>query len=136
MEAVWEREGAGEQRVHGGAKNSVPALYAQNGETALIAACAGGRLEVMHALLDAGADKEAEDSVGGGGHGTVGEGGGGRVNREHDADVDAEVGTLTLCAEWLHASHSGQHAWPTRDGAGPVGCGCLCGCQKQTCGWG
>ena len=63
----------------------LPALYAQYGETSLIAACSRGRLAVMQALLDAGADKEAEDYVGGGGHGTM-VGGGGVNHHVHDAD--------------------------------------------------
>ena len=96
---------------------------AQDGEMALTEASMYGRLEVVRALLAAGADKEAKGPVG------VGD------CRKGEsvlfiacisvtlASVGADTGTDPLCAGWLHGSHVGLHGEPAGGGASVVGCG-------------
>ena len=116
-------------------------LVAQEGRTSLLMACVKGRLDVVQALLDAGADKEAKDGVSG------------RLEQEAPRwsmhfgasytftycnhrwrlggrlwGSELEIRSLNLptspvCADWQHTPHGGWPQGPPRSGARPAGCG-------------
>ena len=81
-------------------------VCAQEGTTSLMMASEKGHLGVVQVLLDAGANKEAKDGVGGGGHGNVTIGG--------EGSLIVRIKLLLigpLCAGRQDCSHAGQPEW-------------------------